>query len=315
MFIKIEGKQLPIITNSSGCWAKTPEQIYEIATAINGVISKTCTLSVRETNPLPNFIEFGQLSVNCKGLPNMGYLVYRNLWRKYYDLGITYVMSLDASNLAELVIMLQDYDKFIENAKYQLLDKTKELVEINISCPNKTVTNQDQHCSRLLGYDIKCIEKLLITLETLNLQNITIGLKMPPYIDRYLVNIIGNLLLSYQTTIKYIVCTNSIPNAMVSKLSMGIGGISGLPTKYIALANVIQFGKIFANYSIKIIGCGGIESIDDVALFLNAGAISVQVGRLLYLEGINKLIKLSNDIDENYRNCKSDITIKLKGKL
>ena len=135
-YITIASKKLSIVSNASGCWVKSPSQIDKIAHSVNTVLSKTCTLNPRETNPLPNFIELGTLSVNCKGLPNMGYLVYRNLWRKYYDMGITYILSLDASNLPELIIMLKDYDLFIEKKKYENQDPIKELVEINISCPN-----------------------------------------------------------------------------------------------------------------------------------------------------------------------------------
>jgi dihydroorotate dehydrogenase len=317
--IYIEEKPLQLITNASGCWVKTPEQIETVAQILKTVVSKTCTLYPQHENPSPNFIEMGSLSVNCKGMPNLGYSVYRDLWSLYYRQNITYIISMDASDLAEVVIMLQDYDKYINLEKQDTTDKVKELVELNISCPNKAFCGTGigggvSSCSggrgiivsntnRLLGYDIKTLEKLLKTLETLNLQNITIGLKMPPYIDRYILQLVGNLLMDYKTVVKYIVCTNSIPNAMVMEpiiygyphLSMGVGGISGLPTKLIALANVAQFGAIFAGM-IKIIGCGGIVHKTDVIEFLNAGAIGVQVGRFLYLEGIEKLKQINNDL-------------------
>ena len=97
--IKIGDKKLPIVISAIGCWVTTPQQINSIASVNKCVVSKTCTLESKGSNPLPNFIECGEFSVNCKGLPNLGYTLYRNLWKHYNNKGIVYIMSLDCSDL------------------------------------------------------------------------------------------------------------------------------------------------------------------------------------------------------------------------
>ena len=60
----------------------------------------------------------------------------------------------------------------------------------------------------------------------------------------------------------------------------GIGGISGPIVKPFALANVKTFAQLFKqnNLDIKIIGCGGIQTMQDVREFLVCGATLIQIG-------------------------------------
>lgn len=290
--IKIGDKNLPLVMNASGCWVLHPPQIESIALINKCVISKTCTLDPKTSNPLPNFIEYGNYSLNCKGLPNLGYTVYKKLWLDYYKKNIILVLSLDCSDLNALSIMLQDFNHYIETAKQDTNDHSKELVELNISCPNKN-TNQ-----RIIGYDLKYLDRILNFIKDLDLKNIDIGLKLPPYIDRYLLEQLSGLLISYNTVVAYIVCSNSLPNCSSLnngefKLSMGFCGLSGDALKCIALSNVQQLSKLLKDYDIKILGCGGINDVNDVNDYLKVGANGVQIGRALYLNGVDKLIELN----------------------
>ena len=292
--IKIGDKNLPLVMNASGCWVLHPQQIESIAITNKCVISKTCTLNPKPSNPLPNFIEYGNYSLNCKGLPNLGYITYKKLWLDYYKKNIVLVLSLDCSDLNDLSIMLQDFNHYIEKAKIDTNDHSKELVELNISCPNKN-TNQ-----RIIGYDFKYLDKILNIIKDLDLKNIDIGLKLPPYIDKYLVEQLTALLIIYQSIIAYIVCSNSLPNCSSFnngeyKLSMNIGSLSGELLKCIALSNVDQFSKLLTDYDIKIIGCGGISNVKDINDYLKVGANGVQIGRALYLNGVDKLFELNNN--------------------
>lgn len=312
--IQLCDKKLPIVMNASGCWVTSPQQIENISKVQNMcVVSKTCTLNPRNANPAPNFIEFGQLSINSKGLPNLGYIVYRNLWRDFFLKGGTLIMSFDCSNFGDLIIMLQDFDHFIEIVKAEQAiergfgtpDSSRELVELNVSCPNKL-----NNGGRIIGYDLKHLEKILNYIRGLNLRNMDIGVKLPPYLDKHEVDCVGGLLMNYQDVVKYVVCCNSVPNAMpflasdaqgdIPKRALlsGVGGMSGIGAKFIALANVCQLGKILADCSIKIIGCGGIETTDDVKAFLSVGAIAVQIGRALYINGIEKITELNESLSK-----------------
>jgi dihydroorotate dehydrogenase len=335
-YIQIGDKHIPLVMNASGCWVNTPQQVTDISHHLsNCCVAKTCTINPRNANPTPNFIELGTISINSKGLPNLGYQVYRDLWRDLHLKGGTLIMSFDCSNFNDLVIMLSDFNRFVEIAKADIAiergcgtpDATRELVELNVSCPNKMHSG-----GRIIGYDLPYLERILAYIKGMGLQHIEVGLKLPPYLDKYVIDSVGCLIMRYSDVVRFVVCCNSVPNAMVfvpvgeagtpkNALASEVGGMSGVGAKCIALANVRQFGKIFANSAIKLIGCGGVESIFDVKSFLAVGAVGVQVGRALYLNGSEKLIELNaafNDDfnSENDEKGKNDENLKiLKSKL
>ena len=329
---RVGDKYLDIIMNASGCHCKTKEQMDTLITnGMNTIITKTCTLEPNKGNPIPNYIDISNnISINCLGMPNYGYKYYRDIFPEYLKKNITYIISLDASNWNELSIMLLDYDKFISNCKNNTSNttgntgntcntgntdntnnfkyskentntKTKELVEINISCPNILQTGTNSNC-RIIAYDPLELSRLLENIRLLDLQYLDIGLKLSPYIDKLLLTQIANVINNYSTylpsysynLIKYIVCSNSIPNGMVINtdtgnpiLSNNTGGISGIVNKYISLSNTYQFNKLLLN--VVIIGCGGIEKACDIIEYLHAGAKGIQIGRVLYIDGVSAL--------------------------
>ena len=295
---------LSTIMNASGCHCRTKTQLDSlVASGMKTIITKTCTLFPNKGNVHPVFLEIGNnASVNCLGMPNLGYSYYRDLYLEYKLRGITYIISIDASNSEQLLEMLQDYDSYLSNLKQELRisAKCQEYVEINVSCPSTT-------CPRIIAYDILAFARLLETIKSLDLANIVIGIKLAPYIDKILLEQVANIIIQYSTSarIKYIVCSNSIPNGMVidnktglPKLSAKTGGISGTVNKLISISNVYQFNQIFKSKSstdIKIIGCGGIENADDVKEYLQAGAYSAQIGRMLYLYGTSILTNFTQN--------------------
>ena len=294
----IQEPNLSLIMNASGCHCRTKAQLDSlVASGMKTIITKTCTLFPNKGNAHPVFLEIGNnASVNCLGMPNQGYAYYRDLYLEYKLRGITYIISMDASNSEQLLEMLQDYDTYLSHLKRELhiSMESQEYVEINVSCPSTT-------CPRIIAYDILAFARLLETIKSLDLANIVIGIKLAPYIDKILLDQVANIIIQYSVSarIKYIVCSNSIPNGMVidnktglPKLSAKTGGISGTVNKLISISNVYQFNQIFKSKSsidIKIIGCGGIENADDVKEYLQAGAYSAQIGRMLYLYGTSIL--------------------------
>lgn len=297
-------KELDLIMNASGAHCKTKEQMDQLITnGLNTIITKTCTLEKNSGNPLPNFQEINENnSINCLGMPNYGYKYYRDLYLEYViQKKLTYIISLDASNWEELRDMLLDYDKFIMKNNN---NNSRELVEINVSCPNK-LDRINGKISRIIAYDPIELSRLLENIKLLDLNYLNIGLKLSPYIDSYLLQQISDILITYSNLVKYIVCGNSIPNGMIldittSKplLSIGTGGISGTANRLIGVSNVYQFQNIFKNAkktcNIKIIGCGGIETSDDVMQYIIAGAKGVQIGRILYIDGVARVSNIWN---------------------
>ena len=296
---------LSMIMNASGCHCRNKTQLDNLVNAgMTTIITKTCTFAPNKGNPEPCFEEVGDnVSVNCLGMPNLGYTYYRDLYLEYQKKGITYIISMDASNIENLQNMLLDYDNHINKLKIgkHVLMNVLEYVEINISCPSTT-------CPRIISYDILAFARLLETIKSLELVNLVIGLKLAPYIDKILLSQIASLIIKYQSTsrIAYIVCSNSIPNGMIldmdtgqPKLSAKTGGTPGVVNKLLGVANIWQFNEIFKKHNIvdiKLIGCGGVENEEDIREYFLAGAHSVQIGRALYTGGAEVLASLNKEL-------------------
>lgn len=251
------------IMNASGCWSADLSQIDALVRSnLAAVVLKTCTLYPREGNPEPNFTKRGGVKFNCKGVPNNGYDYYRAIIAHYKK---PIILSVLVDNFEELEVILRDYNDF---------SGEKRVVELNVSCPNG---NQ-----RIIGYHLKDLLKLLTLLKDLRLKNLVYSLKLPPILEGEKIINIAWMLLEYRELVKFIVCCNSIPNGYTPELSKEYAGMSGTPVnKHLALANVHKFSKIL-NGAVKIIGCGGIATAEEVLEFLEAGASYVQVASTFY---------------------------------
>lgn len=272
------------ILNASGCWAMNEEQINELKnTKLSAVVSKTCSIFSKKGNPECNYykIENENIHFNSKGLPSMGYSYYKDIGEQFENK--PFILSIAYDSWENMSLILKDYDTSINKPK---------LVEINMSCPNVE--------TKIPGYHIEIIEKIIILIFKLQLKNIEFGLKLPPYFELDMMNkVIECLNNTYESCygemnpIKYIVLSNSIPNAFPllkgsPVLANFYGGLSGKTNKYIAISNVHIFSQKL-NKNIKIIGCGGIETIDDVLDFLRCGAHFVQIGSCFYEASLNSL--------------------------
>lgn len=267
--------------NASGPWCLNDVDMITIGRypQISAVVSKTCTLEPFAGHPDINFIKTDGLYVNCMGVPNHGFKYYQNFllqWMSEFGNIKHYVLSLDGSNLADLSTMLQLYNNFCSC----LYPDNRFLVEINVSCPNKC----DNAYARILGYDPINLCKTLESLATLQLSKLMIGLKLPPYLDSFLLHEIGHIIISSPVPIYFITCCNSIPNALPinrdtgeSKLSKIVGGISGSPVnKLLAISAIYQLKSILPH--IRFIGCGNVANEDDIKDYNAAGALFVQTG-------------------------------------
>lgn len=282
---------VPII-NASGCWSINKEQIHDLYnSSLGAVVSKTTTLESKKGNNEPTYYydKDNNIHFNSKGLPNNGYYYYRDISTNTTNK--PYIISLAYDDYANLQIILNDYN---------ILTTKKVLVEINMSCPNLD--------KRIPGYNLETIRSLLHFLQDLNVKNIYFGLKLPPFLELHIIADLAKELNNFTTVLKYIVVSNSIPNTLPiyeSKptLSNIYGGMSGKLNKSIALSNVYTFSK-YLTKNITIVGCGGIETYDDIKDYLNNGATFVQVASCFYDEKSNKLDinKINNVIEEFVKN-------------
>lgn len=265
--------------NASGCWCFSEEQIDELFSSnLSGIVTKTCTLLPKSGNPNPTYFKTNDnIHINSKGLPNLGYEYYKNLYKKfngsskYFILSVAYYDKID-----DIIELLTDYDKFVIK---------DELVEINLSCPNL----HKEICS----YNCVLFEEILSIIDKQEFKNLFFSLKLSPYLDHCLCDNIIDKINKYSKRVRYVVLSNSIPNGVIlsngkSVISNLYGGLSGKLNKHISLSNVIYFREKL-DKSIKIIGCGGIENINDVMDYLKNGAELVQLASCFYDEQTNRL--------------------------
>jgi dihydroorotate dehydrogenase (fumarate) len=283
------------VLNASGCWCINEKQIIKLYNSkLGGVVTKTCTITQKTGNPMPNYYYDykNNIHFNSKGLPNFGYNYYKNVIANYNEYKKPIILSVAYENLEDIRLILTDYENFANK---------NVLVEINVSCPNVN--------SRIYGYHKKDIIKLLDFLSSLKLKFIKIGLKLPPYFEIEFITKLSKILNNCTSFLKFIVVSNSIPNAVILNdnthepiLSNKYGGMSGKLNKHISLSNVMTFTKTLSK-EIKIIGCGGIETIEDILEYFKCGASFVQLGSCFYYQTLNELnISKINDLILNNEN-------------
>lgn len=266
--------------NSSGCWCASEKQLDELYnTNLNNIITKTCTLLSKKGNEEPTYFKLDGVHINSKGLPNEGYFYYKKLYEKYSQTKKKFILSVAwEHNENNTIELLNDYDNFIQK---------NELVELNLSCPNLE--------KEIPSYNPFVLEKIIKKINSSDFKRIFFSLKLSPYLDHSLCDNIINLINNNneKNIIKYIVLSNSIPNCLIlncnkSVLSNTYGGLSGKLNKFISLSNVHYFrNKLDKN--IRIIGCGGIDNIEDINEYLNNGADYVQFGSCFYNNKSNSL--------------------------
>ena len=127
-----------IFLNASGCWCADEEQINSLFDSnLDAILIKTCTFEPKEGNKEPNYYKLDDIHINSKGLPNNGYLYYKKLYDKFCHLNKKFILSVAwENNKNKIINLLEDYDNHILK---------KELVELNLSCPNveKSIPSYD----------------------------------------------------------------------------------------------------------------------------------------------------------------------------
>ncbi|MHA2007110.1 MAG: dihydroorotate dehydrogenase [Promethearchaeota archaeon] len=92
-------------------------------------------------------------------------------------------------------------------------------------------------------------------------------------------------------------------------LSHGSGGLSGKAIHPIAVKKVYDLYKVL---HIPIIGCGGIETWEDVVELFLAGASAVQLGTILY-KGIERITQINEGIIQFLKNQEYKSINEIKG--
>jgi dihydroorotate dehydrogenase (fumarate) len=246
-----------------------------------------------------------------------------------------YFVSLSGKTVTDNMEMLQrildanekhshSHSQQQQQQQQQQQDLLIASVELNLACPN--IIGKP-----IIGYDVAQVEDALRQVDQVYKKNKkkqsaqelsstsssssslpVLGIKLPPYLDFVLLESVAHVLQRYAHVVSYIVCINTLGNAMAVnadaaqpyiRANSGYAGLSGGNAVHaIACSNVHKFYTLFhqndtsssssssssntnTNTSIDIIGCGGVTSGRHVANLLLCGARAVQVGTTHWREG------------------------------
>jgi len=238
----VDDFQIPIIAASS------PIEISEHLNLLGAVITKSITRFSKEGDPSSfQVYDSNTHSLNAQGLPNLGIEQFVKLTLPRYQkcLTVPLILSVYVSNVYQLDFILKQI-KPLENCLCGL--------EMNLSCPN---VENEINLIEVVKYFHK--NKPDLQLYSAKLSSNTTD----DFIDFLL-----------QHSFNWINCFNTLPASVIH--SSFKGGIGGQILKHFYPKRIEQIKKIFPK--VNIIGCGGIETGQDVKDYLNAGSNLVAVG-------------------------------------
>ena len=185
-------------------------------------------------------------------------------------------------NIPLIVSVFGDTDEVYLDVATKAENAGADAIEINISCPHAEISS--------IGIDRNLTYELVKFLK----ESISIPLfvKLNPNVT----NIEAIALAAEKGGVDGVVAINTVAalkidvNTKRPILSHGSGGLSGKAIHPIAVKKVFDLYNVL---KIPIIGCGGIDSWQDVVEFFLAGASAVQIGSALSNE-----VEIINEINK-----------------
>ncbi len=209
----------------------------------------------------PSIIElYPGTFINSVGLGNPG-----------IDDFIFEIKKIKKHNIPLIVSVFGDTNKSYLDVAAKAEEAGADAIEINISCPHAEVSSIG--INKDLTYNIVKFLKKNITLP--------LFVKLNPNVT----NLTEIALAAEKGGADGVVAINTITAMKIDIytrrpiLSHGSGGLSGKAIHPIAIKKVYD---LYKNLKIPIIGCGGIDSWQDVVEFFLAGASAVQIGTALH---------------------------------
>lgn len=286
------------VYNASGPRTGAVDALVKIGESQAGaVLSKSATLLPQDGNPFPRYNEF-QLgdycvgSINSEGLPNRGidYYISEDVVKKVAASGKPYIVSLSGLSLKDNLDMLHRASNVCGIAA----------IELNLACPN--IPGKPT-----IAYDFEQMDEVLREVTShpafTGHPERPLGVKLAPYFDIPHFQRAAEILNKY--AIKFVVCTNTIGNALIVDADAehavispkgGFGGLGGGYVKQIALANVRQM-SLLLRPDIDVVGVGGVQSGRDAFELILCGAMAVQVGTTHWSEGAMCFTRIAGELE------------------
>lgn len=263
--INLSGLKLksPIILASGILGVSFSSMKRVINAGAGAVTTKSIGPRPRKGYKNPSIIEiYPGTFMNSVGLGNPG-----------IDEFILEIKEIKENNIPLIVSVFGDTKEVYLEVATKAEKAGADAIEINISCPHAEVTS--------IGIDKDLTYKIVKYIKE-HLSK-PLFVKLNPNVTN-----IGEIALAAEkggadgvVAINTLTALKIDVNTKRPILSHGSGGLSGKAIHPIAIKKVYDLYKIL---KIPIIGCGGIDSWEDVIEFFLAGASAVQIGTALYRE-------------------------------
>lgn len=251
----------PVIP-ASGCfgYGYGMAEYYDID--ILGSISfKGTTREARYGNPLPRVAECREGMINAVGLQNPGIdtVIAEELPKMREKFHKPIIANISGFSIDEYVECCAKIDK----------EEQVEIIELNVSCPNvhgggMSFGTSPESVAEVVKAVKKVITKPLYVKLTPNVTDIVAIAKAAEKAGADGICLINTMLgMRIDTRTRKPVIANKM------------GGFSGAAVFPVAVRMVYQVSKAC---KIPVIGCGGVESAEDVVEMMMAGATAVEVG-------------------------------------
>ena len=248
----------PIILASGILGVSFSSMMRVIDAGAGAVTTKSIGPKARKGYKNPSIIEvYPGTFMNSVGLGNPG-----------IDEFILEIKKLKEHNIPLIVSVFGDTNEIYLDVATKAENAGADAIEINISCPHAEVSSIG--IDKDLTFDIVKFLKEKLT--------VPLFVKLNPNVT----NLNEIALAAEKGGADGVVAINTLAamkidvNTRRPILSHGSGGLSGKPIHPIAVKKVYD---LYKHLKIPIIGCGGIDSWEDVVEFFLAGASAVQIGQ------------------------------------
>ncbi len=274
--INLSGLKLksPIILASGILGVSFSSMKRVINAGAGAVTTKSIGPKPRKGYKNPSIIEiYPGTFMNSVGLGNPG-----------IDDFISEIKEIKENNIPLIVSVFGDTKEVYLEVATKAEKAGADAIEINISCPHAEVASigiDKDLTYQIVKYIKEHLSKPLFVKLNPNVTNIG---KIALAAEKGGAD--GVVAINTLTALKIDV------NTKRPILSHGSGGLSGKAIHPIAIKKVYDLYKIL---KIPIIGCGGIDSWEDVVEFLLAGASAMQIGTALY-KGVEIITEINKGI-------------------
>ena len=251
----------PVIP-ASGCfgYGYGMAEYYDI-NILGSISFKGTTREARYGNPLPRVAECREGMINAVGLQNPGIdaVIAEELPKMREKFHKPIIANISGFSIDEYVECCAKIDK----------EAQVEIIELNVSCPNvhgggMSFGTSPQSVAEVVRAVKKVITKPLYVKLTPNVTDIVAIAKAAEEAGADGICLINTMLgMRIDTRTRKPVIANTM------------GGFSGAAVFPVAVRMVYQVSKAC---NIPVIGCGGVESAEDVVEMMMAGATAVEVG-------------------------------------